>query len=636
MNRAVVVLALFAACSPARRFEAPPDPAALVLPAHPPVPVPALPDGTRLRVATLNLHGGADASAERIGAFLASLDLDVVGLQECPSDCVRAVAAAGGFPFADGNGEALLSKTPLDGFTRVDLAQGRSFVHATTTVGGRAFSVYSAHLGWRVAGNLQCREWLDLHVARDPNPYLVALGDFNDEQGSSQIRILDELLEDAWTRLGWYPGQRISWPASGFDGSEGSQLIDFVFFPRALGALVVEGDVVNVSPPLSDHKPAWADLIFPSDPAQPFATDPFAAQRDPLRALPSPRPPNLLTNPGAEEGLAGWEAVGGATTVETREHQLPRSGARFFTGPPDGLGHGSLSQRVSLDAHAADIDAGIGGVLVEAWLATGFSVEAVGDVVSNLPRPYDDGEIVLEALDANGRPLLRESSGRRDTLAYFPWARAISLPPGTRSLRFTCEAHVRAWTGLSNDAAFDDLYLGWAPLSRPVLASAELVADPGANGLVDDAVLGDAWTRLQDLSPQLSTLYPPWSYSGSGLFFADGSNGPETRTFAQPLDLTGQFTAIDAGSLVLRWGGHLRTWQARGRVDLALELSDAEGTTVTVSAPSVSAAEWWPVEQLTRLPPGTASGRLVLTAHLIDGEGGAFADELFARLEHAP
>jgi hypothetical protein len=36
-----------------------------------------------------------------------------------------------------------------------------------------------------------------------------------------------------------YPGERISWPATTFDGSGGSQLIDLIYYRTTLPAIVI-------------------------------------------------------------------------------------------------------------------------------------------------------------------------------------------------------------------------------------------------------------------------------------------------------------------------------------------------------------------------------------------------------------
>jgi endonuclease/exonuclease/phosphatase family metal-dependent hydrolase len=263
MRTMPLAAALLCACHGAPpRIAADVRPEDLALPARPVPPAVTLPDGIRVRAASLNCHGGQDASAEAIGAALRALDADVVGLQEADGPLPAAIAAAAGFAYVYGEGEALLSKTPLEEAQQVELKNGRSFASALTTISGVRFSVYSAHLGWSLSGLKQHREFADEVLAKDTVPHVLLIGDFNDEHGSPQIDALETQVVNAWTQLGWIPGDRISWPATYFDGTEGSQLIDQIFSGRALPALALDGDVIELSPPISDHKPVVATLCI--------------------------------------------------------------------------------------------------------------------------------------------------------------------------------------------------------------------------------------------------------------------------------------------------------------------------------------------------------------------------------------
>jgi len=629
---------------PPRRIDPGLTPGELVLPVGPAPEEPALPDGVRLRVMTFNLYGGRFASAEAIGAFLAGQELDLVGLQECPADYLAPIAARTGLAHHGGEGVALLSRTPLADLRLVQLRTGRSFVHATTQLEGVTFSVYVAHLGWNLDGDRQCRELVDDHLAADPVQHLVVMGDFNDEHLSSQIAILEERLADAATSMGWYPGQRISWPSTRFDDTEGSQLIDLVFFRRDLQPLVLGLEVHNLQPVLSDHKPVGAELLYPRD-ERPFAVDPFAALRDPRRGWPDPPPPDLLVNPGAEDGLAGWLAEGGAVAAAGRENQLPRAGLGLFTGfserPAEGVRWSAGSQEVELAAWAGAIDARRCRLLAAGQAATGYRTESDGPHTSNLVKPYDEGELVLEALDAQGgRVLGRASSGRRDTLGWHPLAFALPLPPGARSARLTWMSHHKAFNGGSNDAVFDELYLGLDCQGAPHgLLGPDLLRDPGAEDGGLSAWSAAGWQRLTDLTPVGLAIFPPLSRSGRGLLFAGGpldlEPGPAgLSSLGQVMELEDLLGVVDGDGLALRWGGWLRTWTARTRVAIGLEIFDGDGSLWgRVEGGGVHAAEWSRVEHRTRIPAGASAVRLVLEADVEALGTGVFADDLFVQPE---
>ena len=616
---------------------------------------PELPDGIRVRAGSYNVYGLQYADAATIGALLATLDLDMVGLQECPGGAVAEIAAAGGFQDWHGQGTVLLSRTPLVDAAAVSLKAGRSFVHATTEIEGVTFSFYSTHLGWNVEGDLQCREFVDEHLSLDPNPHLILVGDFNDEHLSTQNTILEEVVSDAATAMGWYPGQRISWPSTGFDDTEGSQLIDLVFFRKDLPAIVVDAQVVNLAPVFSDHKPVFADLLFPADPGKPFAVDPLAPLRDPLAALPSADalPENLLRNPGAEDGLEHWQTEGNPAAVVERSQQTARTGERFFTGFAKSPGDGGLlsagSQDVDLHDWSEAIDAQEAELYVSAHTAIGYPVEESAGIVANMPKPYDDVEIITTLLDETGAVLERISSGRRDALGWFPYGASIPLPPGVRTARLTWLVHHRGVLE-GNDGAIDDLYLGIGLRQEPhKRVGANLLENAGGE---DDAMTsweGDGWVHARDLDfmgPWGIMFFPPSTRSGRGMFtlgaWPAGRDPAGTGTWgiSQSVDLSAWRDRIDASSgsgLALRWGGWLRTTHALGEVRLSLDILDRDSAVWgTIEAEPVPWAEWTLVEGLVRMPRGAAAVRLRIDGDLPDETEGLFADALFLIPEVSP
>jgi maltose 6'-phosphate phosphatase len=617
-------------------------PADLVLELDP-GPQPELPEGLRLRAASLNVHGGQDAEATQIGEFFAGQNLDLIGLQECPADLIESIAQAAGFEHFAGDGVGILSHTALEDVARVNLQSGRSFVHAQTQIDGLQFSVYTAHLGWNLDGDRQCREFVDEHLAHDPIPHLVIMGDFNDEHLSSQNTILEEVLSDVFTTMNWYPGERISWPATLFDGSEGSQLIDLVFYRSSYPAIVIDAEVYNLSPVLSDHKPVLAELLYPRDPQQTWTSDPFAEIRDPLAGWPpqSQLPANLLINPGAEEGISGWTVSGDAQAVETRENQSAFSGNRMFTGYKEQqesktrLSMGS--QTVDLSESTTAIDERMTVLYASGQMATGYLTESDGQITSNKPIPYDDGEVIVEALAADGRVLASKSSKRRDTLRWHPFAIALPVPALARQARLTWISHRKVFGGESNDAVFDDLYLGQAPLSEPhAWLSGNLLADPGAETGQADDWEKEGWQVLGDLVPFGINIYAPWSFSGGFMFQAGGlpgiSGGPQgTCSLAQRVAVDHLFEQEVPGKQVaLRWGGRVRTWAAGCSIKLTLEIYDTDGSLWgTLEAEPVHAAEWTLVEQRTRIPKGASAVRLVVETQVSEIDTGAFGDEFF-------
>lgn len=609
-------------------------------------PAPAqveLPDGVHIRVGTWNLHGGGDGPAASIGAALAAMNLDVVGLQECPQALAAAVAEHGGFShYAWQQGRALLAHAPLVNPTHHPFAAGRAVLHANLEHEGATFSVYDAHIGWNAEGDLQARELTDTLLALDTNPYLVMMGDFNDEHYSSQITIIEERLQEALLTTGLFP-TRISWPAADFDGSEGSQLIDLVFFSPELNPVVVDAEVVNLAPVLSDHKPTWAELIFPRPGASAFDADPFAARRDPSAGFPAEgqRPQNLLMNPGAENGLQGWAATGGFVAAEERDHQSPRSGQGLFTGypRPDRRPDAFADQTIDLSSMADTIDAGRGQLLVEAYMATGYDIRTSSGAVANSPRPYDDPEITVTVLDGAGGILGTMSSGRRGTLKWHAFQHKIALPPTVRKAQVRLHSHHKASAGVSNDAVFDDLYVGFVSLeSAHARIGGDMVLNGGAESASAQAASSEGWRRNEDQAALGIMAYPPWTASGQWLWVAGRSTvGGEVVTWQQDLDISAYEDLLDDGQLGVRWGGYLRTLDARGGAQLKLQVLDQDGSVfTTITSPEQRFAEWFEVQSLTWIPPGASGLRLILEGSLDEAGVALFADGLYAVPERLP
>jgi endonuclease/exonuclease/phosphatase family metal-dependent hydrolase len=611
-----------------------------VLNPQPDNPPPKLPDGVRVKALSLNIYSSKKSSPEAIGVFLKAQSADVVGLQECPSEQLPAIAAAAGYQHYWGSGQCVLSKTPMVNPHMASEQPGRELVQYGTVIGGVTFSVYNAHTSWNVDGNIECRWIVDEVLSKDPNPNKLMTGDFNDEELSPQIEILDEALADASTKYGWFPSERISWPSTGFDDTEGSQLIDLIFVPKGAAAIVVDNAVVNLSPVLSDHKPVWADVLYQKDMANP-QPDPYAKQRDLWSAIPpeGSRPPNLLANPGAEDGVAGWQISYGGVSVAKREHQTPHTGNAFFTGfelREEGWPHASIgSQTVDLAANAAAIDARRGVLYTYGWVTTGYQIEEKEGQWSNIPKPYDEGEVVVEALDANDAVMAAYRSKRRDTLQWYPFAGSLSVPPGARKARLTWISHHKENNGASNDAMFDDLYMGFGELSA---AHTRTGGNAVRNGGAEDGTTGfktPGWITLPDGPSYGMSGFSIASSSGLALFYAGGVLGIEpgragVSELAQQISTERWRAEILKGTFAVRWGGRARTWDGSNTVSMALVIMDGDGKEWgTVDSGTIFDAEWTGLEYLTRIPAGASAVKLVVRSNVSQVWAAAFADDLY-------
>ena len=214
-----------------------------------------------IKVLTLNIWvNGKICTPSQIADLIESLDVDFAGLQECNSSFGNEVAALTGMHLASGYDCYLLSKTP---YTKVN-TMFINGINAWTNINGQTVSIYNFHIRWDEEGDRQARTMVSTFKI-DPVPIQIAIGDFNDEHYSTQITIIEEHMRYCLADLGWAPSQRVTWPAFGFYGGEGAQTIDLVFCNKISKGRVIEGEILNTSPLLSDHKPVWATIEFPAD-----------------------------------------------------------------------------------------------------------------------------------------------------------------------------------------------------------------------------------------------------------------------------------------------------------------------------------------------------------------------------------
>jgi endonuclease/exonuclease/phosphatase family metal-dependent hydrolase len=231
-----------------------------------------------MHFASLNLHGGVESNASRIGSYLRNLDIDVLALQEVPDEAYRdRIAVLTGLEHRTGidRFKCVLSRTPIDEEEVIGLVSNRSLIRITTSIGEVPISLYCVHNSWDIPGDRQARQIVDEVIPADPNPRKIFLGDFNDEHYSTQNQVLESALNDAWTDLGLRPGERITWPATGFGGAEGALLIDLLMYSPRGGFVVTGGAVLDDALALSDHRL----VVFRVEASDPIFIEPPQAMR---------------------------------------------------------------------------------------------------------------------------------------------------------------------------------------------------------------------------------------------------------------------------------------------------------------------------------------------------------------------
>jgi uncharacterized membrane protein YgcG len=168
-------------------------------------------------------------------------------------------------------------------------------------------------------------------------------------------------------------------------------------------------------------------------------------------ALPSG---NLVTNAGAEDGIAGWTITGSFTVEQYPAPARPAQGASFYSGgaqPPS-----SAQQRIDLSPARKAIDAGRMDTRVSALVG-------------------GPGTLSVETLAADGR-LLSQRNLKGVTQRLARSSSLVPLPPGARAMRLTMKAR-------GENAHFDNVLVTFSRRAMPRPQRGESVLVKPAKGV---------------------------------------------------------------------------------------------------------------------------------------------------------
>lgn len=242
------------------------------------------PDSIRLNVAAFNVRVSRNATATEIGEALRPYDLDIVCFSEAPGgDWTREAAeilgmgnvVAGRFTTAGhlDKYKTIASKTPMYGVEEILMADTlHTVTRALTRVSGREIAIYSAHFphGWRDQAHIdettgKITAFIDYLRKRPTAETELIMGDFNFVPSNpDSTNLYHEMfvgigLDLSWKDLGMDLSQLYTARIFKPEEERSGHVIDHIMYkPEEMKAL--DGGIIELEIPLSDHKPVWAQL----------------------------------------------------------------------------------------------------------------------------------------------------------------------------------------------------------------------------------------------------------------------------------------------------------------------------------------------------------------------------------------
>lgn len=138
-----------------------------------------------------------------------------------------------------------------------------SVVRAVTKIDGVSFAFYSLHIcksKKKVGGH--AHRLATTILPKESTERVIVVGDFNNNIGDAAMNTIEEAgFISTWNDLKIDVSKEFTYNA--LDPKKSLGVIDHILYSTSAGAKVTEGGIIELKKPLSDHKPIWAEIVFP-------------------------------------------------------------------------------------------------------------------------------------------------------------------------------------------------------------------------------------------------------------------------------------------------------------------------------------------------------------------------------------
>lgn len=237
-----------------------------------------------LRVAAYNVEVSKNATAREIGEALKKYNFDIIGFSEAPGgEWTKQVAEQMNMEYVivgqystaghEDKYKTIASKTPLYDYEEVFMNDTlHTVTKAKTKIKDREIAFYSVHFpfGWRDQAHIdettgKISSYVNYLKERQTDEITIAVGDFNfipsnDRSESMYHEMFKNIgLDFSWNDLDMDFGKQNTHNAFEPGDAGNGNVIDHILYnPDKVKAL--DGSIVEMNKPLSDHKPVWALL----------------------------------------------------------------------------------------------------------------------------------------------------------------------------------------------------------------------------------------------------------------------------------------------------------------------------------------------------------------------------------------
>lgn len=238
----------------------------------------------QIRIAAFNVEVSRNATALQIGEALQQHELDIIGFSEAPGgNWTNDVAEVVGLDYVvsgryttaghEDKFKTIASRTPLYDVEEVLMADTlHTATKAKTSINGVEIAIYSVHFpfGWRDQAHIdettgKISSLVDHLSQHQDSEISLVVGDFNfipsnlDEKSMYHEMFKQIGLDFAWNDLGIDTKTINTYNALEPADEGNGNVIDHIMY-NSKKAVAIDGGIIEMDRPLSDHKPVWALL----------------------------------------------------------------------------------------------------------------------------------------------------------------------------------------------------------------------------------------------------------------------------------------------------------------------------------------------------------------------------------------
>jgi maltose 6'-phosphate phosphatase len=239
-----------------------------------------------LRVAAYNVEFSKSATPEQIGEMFKSYNLDIIGFNEVPNgDWTDRVGKVLGMKYSyvgkissanhKDKYKSILSRIPIK-YTAEHQIKGTgwnpsSAVKAVIDVDGIEVAFYSLHICKSRKATGHAYNLAYEILPKETVGRVIVAGDFNGRIGEYAMNVMEEsgmtpTWKDLKTDLSTKDGELFkTYTYNALDPERNAGVIDHIFYNASSGASTSDGGIIELEKALSDHKPIWAEIVFPRE-----------------------------------------------------------------------------------------------------------------------------------------------------------------------------------------------------------------------------------------------------------------------------------------------------------------------------------------------------------------------------------